>query len=232
MAEESEVMEQNPDSVVGASPHENKSDCYAAGERTWMEAGQRLRAYWLSPLLRWLTQRGITADFLTVVSGVIGFAFVPCYLSGYLWAATATLVVHVLMDGLDGPLARFQMADSSRGSFTDTFTDQAIVTAVTIAWMILNPSSFVIATGSAYLFLYALVVGMAMVRNALHVPYSWLVRPRFVVYVSIVFDAWNASSWTIPVMTVCNVLLAIKTLSGFFKLRRQLPGPAQEGRSN
>ena len=41
-----------------------------------------------------------------------------------------------------------------------------------------------------YVFLYALVVGFAMVRNALRAPYSWLFRPRFVVFAFIAVDVY------------------------------------------
>lgn len=203
----------------------SKTDCYAAGERGWMEWGQRVRAVVLGPLLVLLTRLKVMPDGVTLVAGMIGLGFVPLWLTGHPDAALGCLLLHVLLDGLDGPLARYQQVASSRGSFTDTFADQLVVTGVTIAWMVKAPSGLHIAAGSAYIFLYALVVAMAMVRNALNVPYSWLVRPRFLVYVALLGDRWWETNWTLVVLAVCDVLLAIKSASGFVRLRGRLPGP-------
>jgi phosphatidylglycerophosphate synthase len=128
------------------------------------------------------------------------------------------------LDGLDGPLARHQGVASPRGSFTDTFTDQIVVTVSTLAWMIAQPSSWNISAGALYVFLYALVVSMAMARNALAVPYSWLVRPRFFVYSAMTLDAITPGYLTLATICCCNVLLALKCATGFLALRRQLPG--------
>jgi phosphatidylglycerophosphate synthase len=146
-----------------------------------MEWYQDLRAKFLGPLLRLLTFFRINADHLTIVSLIIGLSF--CWLW---WSAPhlalLAILIHVAIDGLDGPLARFQGTASPRGSFTDTFCDQIIVAASTITLM-MQPEGFVdVLPGSIYIFVYTLVVALAMVRNALQVPYTWILRPRFIIY--------------------------------------------------
>ncbi len=200
-----------------------KSDCYSAGERGWMEYGQRLRAFWLAPLLRSMIRARITPDLVTLVAGVLGVAFLPLWLLHVRGLALVALWLHVLLDGLDGPLARAQGSASSRGSFTDTLADQLVVTTATIGWMIAAPSTAHIASGSSYIFLYGMVVAMAMVRNALYVPYSWLIRPRFFVYACLTVDTMFSIDSTLWSLCICNALLALKSISGFLALRRQLP---------
>lgn len=202
-----------------------KSDCYSAGERQWMEYGQQMRASLLKPLLSQLSHFKVTPDAVTFVAGATGLGFIPLWLLDQKIYALVCLCVHVLLDGLDGPLARYQNTASSRGSFTDTFADQLVVTGVTIAWIIADATTGNIAVGTAYVFLYAMVVAMAMVRNALSAPYSWLVRPRFFVYLAVALDFWLASNPTFYVLLICDCLLAIKCASGFLVLRSQLPGP-------
>lgn len=204
-----------------------KSDCYSAGERDWMEYGQRLRADMLGPLLVGLTRIRVSPDVITLLAGILGLLFIPLWLTAHKLAALTCLLTHVLLDGLDGPLARYQRVASSRGSFTDTFTDQLVVTGVTIAWMVESPTGLNIFAGAAYIFFYALVVCMAMVRNALEIPFSWLVRPRFFVYLAITIDYATDWTLTVVVLLICDALLAIKSTSGFFKLRQSLPGPNQ-----
>lgn len=201
------------------------NDCYSRDERAWMEFGQRGRRWLLGPLLGCLSDLGVKPDGITIFSGIMGLAFVPLWLAHQSNAALACLLAHVLLDGLDGPLARYQARASARGSFTDTFVDQLVVTLVMLAWMMTYPSNMNIATAGIYTYLYSVVVAMAMVRNSLAIPFSWLVRPRFFVFSSIALDAWMGTDWTMYVLVVCDLLLAMKLGSGFLKLRGKLPGP-------
>ena len=200
-----------------------KADCYSAGERQWMEYGQHLRARWLNPLLRLLDRWRVTPDHITIASLGFGVLFVPLWYLQFPWLAWSALMLHVILDGVDGPLARFQKVDSQRGSFTDSFCDQVIVSVVTMAMM--NDSTRIVDVwgGSLFILLYVGVLAMSMVRNALQVPYSWLVRPRFFLFAAIAAEllgCTHAVAWTI---WISNFLLAIKTVSGFFKLRERLP---------
>lgn len=106
---------------------DNKSDCYSTGERAWMEYGQNLRAYWLESMLVILTKCQISPDLITYLAGALGLSFVPLWLLGYKLLAIAMVAVQVLLDGLDGPLARFQGIASPRGSFIDTFTTIRVI---------------------------------------------------------------------------------------------------------
>jgi phosphatidylglycerophosphate synthase len=195
------------------------ADCYSVEERGWMLATQRWRGRLFAPVLVALARAGITPNSLTGLSLVCGMAFCPLWFVQR-WAACAWLVLHVLLDGLDGPLARHLGTASRRGSFTDTMSDQCVVTGVTLTLM----ADGVIGNvpGGLYVFLYALVVGFAMIRNALAAPYSWVVRPRFLVYAWLPVEmlAWpgtiNGLLW------ICNVVLAFKMLTGFVRIRERI----------
>jgi hypothetical protein len=73
-----------------------------------------------------------------------------------------------------------------------------------------------------FLFAYTLVVTFAMVRNALEVPYHWLVRPRFAIYLAIPVQIWGDWQVLAPLTIVCTALLAIKAWTGFVAIRRAL----------
>ena len=143
------------------------------------------------------------------------------------WLAFSLLFAHVIIDGLDGPLARHLGTDSWAGSFADTTCDQIVLAAATIT-MMCHPDQ-IIATlpGSIYLFLYTIVVVFSMVRNALGIPYRWLIRPRVVVY------AWSAMEMFFfggtylagsvnVVVWIANGLFLIMFVQGFFKIREKL----------
>ncbi len=204
-----------------------KGDCYSAGERSWMEYGQQLRAYWLGPFLKLMTVARITPDHLTLVSLILGLAFLPTWLVERPALAIILLWLHVAMDGLDGPLARFQNCASPRGSFTDSFCDQIVVSAVTIALM-MKPPGVSIAAGSTFLVVYVGVLAISMVRNTLQIPYSWLLRPRLIVYAMIPVQLVVTTNLLEPLMWACNCVMALKLITGFLKLRRKLSGPDED----
>jgi phosphatidylglycerophosphate synthase len=204
---------------------ETKADCYSAGERRWMEYGQRLRGKFLDPLLSKMTVCKIVPDHVTLASVIFGLLFVPMWMTGHPWWAILAVLLHVLLDGLDGPLARYQQTDSQQGSFTDSFCDQIIVSAVTITLMSGTEPLIGIWAGSLFMVLYVGVLAISMVRNALRTPYSWLVRPRFFLFAAIPIELWTIPNVVSAVVWVSNVLLALKVVSGFFRLRERLPGP-------
>lgn len=206
---------------------DEKADCYSAGERGAMIWFQRLRARALAPLLTWLDRCRVSANHLTLLSVVGGLLFVPLYLAEWNVAAFVVLALHVLLDGLDGPLARHRGDDSRSGSFTDSLADQIVLAATTAAAMSRPDHLIGVLAGLTYVFCYTLVVGFAMVRNALGIPYSWLVRPRFLVYAWLALEcfAWRGGplQGSINVfLWLLNVMLAWKVFTGFVRIQRRL----------
>lgn len=196
-----------------------KADCYSGGERATMEWTQQVRGRMLAPLLRVLAALRVTPDHLTLVSLLFGLSF--CGL--WFWSpatALAALLAHVLLDGLDGPLARHLGVASRRGSFTDTLADQVVITATTITLM--TDQVIDVAAGGVYLSVYAVVVAIAMIRNALEIPYSWLIRPRFLVYIWILIETFfwpDTINW---LLWGIDAVLIWKLLTGFANLRERL----------
>ena len=130
------------------------------------------------------------------------------------------LALHLLLDGLDGPLARHTNTASRRGSFTDSMADQLVVVASTATLMSIHVIG--ILPGSVYLVTYTLVMVFAMVRNALSIPYSWLIRPRFLVYFWFVVETYYLPGTIDYVLWLFNALLLVKIVTGFVRIRRNL----------
>ncbi len=190
-----------------------------------MEYWQSLRHRWLAPLLIAMTRLRVSADHLSILSLVLGLTFVPLWIIGFRWTALAAILLHLVIDGLDGPLARHQKNDSPRGSFTDSFCDQLVVSAIVITLMATPFASLSLVAGGIFLVLYTAVLAIAMVRNSLAIPYSWLVRPRFFLFAAIPLSMTSlplAMEWTV---WTSNLLLGLKLVSGFFQLRSRLSGP-------
>ncbi|QDT41817.1 CDP-alcohol phosphatidyltransferase [Gimesia alba] len=201
----------------------SKVSVYASGEQAMMDASQSRRHLLLLPLLKRFVKWGITANHLTGLSLLCGIGF--CFSYGMTWdqakpLAFCLLLLHVLLDGIDGPLARFQKIAGNRGSFTDTISDQLVVTFTTIT--LIHYGEATIIAGSLYLFFYTLVVTFAMIRSTLAIPYSWLVRPRFIVYAWLPVETYFLPGTLNYLLWIFILLLGWKSLTGFYKIRRKL----------
>lgn len=194
--------------------------CYSAEEGGFMRRSQELRGQLLGPFLVMLARLRITPNHLTLLSLLAGLAFCPVFLWGSRILAFGLMLAHVLLDGLDGPLARHMQRASNRGSFTDTAADQVVVAFSTLTLIHAGYASA--WPGGLYLFFYSIVVIFALVRNALAIPYSWLVRPRFVVYAWMPVEVYLWRGRLDVVLWVLAILLALKTLTGFVQIRRKM----------
>jgi len=185
-----------------------------------MRRSQELRGQLLGPLLVVLARLRITPNQLTLLSLLAGLAFCPVFLWGSRILAFGLMNAHVLLDGLDGPLARHTQRASNRGSFTDTAADQVVVAFSTLT--LIHAGYAGAWPGGLYLFFYSIVVIFALVRNALAIPYSWLVRPRFLVYAWMPVEVYLWRGSLDIVLWVLAILLALKTLTGFVQIRRKM----------
>jgi len=193
---------------------------YSAGKGGFMQRSQELRGQILRPMLVVLAKLRVTPNHLTLLSLVAGLAFCPVFLWSSEAVAFFLLLAHVALDGLDGPLARYTQRASNRGSFTDTTADQVVVAFSTLT--LIHAGYAGPWAGGLYLFFCSLIVVFALVRNAMAIPYSWLVRPRFVVYAWIPVEMYLWRGSLNVVLWVLVIVLGSKTLTGFLQIRRRM----------
>lgn len=202
------------------TPEETRTaDCYSDRDRKMMDWWAGLRARSLNPLLAVMSRAGVTADGVTLWSFVLGMAFCPMFLVNRP-VALVCLWLHVLVDGLDGPLARYRGTASPKGSFADTLCDQTVVAAST-AILILDGVVHSLA-GGLYIFVYTVVVTFAMIRNAMTVPYSFILRPRFIVYAWVIVELYLWPATLNKLLWILLVPLTWQLYRGFRTIRRKL----------
>jgi phosphatidylglycerophosphate synthase len=107
-------------------------------------------------LSRRLAPRGVTPNQMTIVSGLIGLAAAPFFLS----AAPAMQVIggllfvaHSVLDGCDGELARLTFRESRLGGLLDFFSDNlvhvAIFTCMAVGWSLAEAEPWPLILGAA-----------------------------------------------------------------------------------
>lgn len=173
----------------------------------------------LTPILECLTRCNVTANLVTLLSLLFGLAFCPLFFRSAP-AALICLLLHVLIDGLDGPLARHRGTASAGGSLSDTLADQTVVAASTATLIIAGLINGF--AGALYIFTYTLVVVFAMIRNALTVPYAVVLRPRFIVYAWLLVELYWLPGTLTTVVWILLVPLVWQTYRGFITVRNKL----------
>jgi phosphatidylglycerophosphate synthase len=107
-------------------------------------------------LSRLLAPHGVTPNQMTIVSGLIGVAAAPFFLS----AAPAIQVIggllfvaHSVLDGCDGELARLTFRESRLGGLLDFFSDNlvhvAIFTCMAVGWALAEDASWPLILGAS-----------------------------------------------------------------------------------
>ena len=78
----------------------------------------------LQPIARVLAKTGVTPTMVTVLGLAITVVGAALIANGLLWQGGLTAGLGVLLDALDGPLARYKGTSSDRGAFIDTMSDR------------------------------------------------------------------------------------------------------------
>lgn len=78
----------------------------------------------LRPIARVLAKTGVTPTMVTVLGLVITVGGAALIANGLLWQGGMIAAFGVLLDALDGPLARYKGTSSDRGAFIDTMSDR------------------------------------------------------------------------------------------------------------
>jgi phosphatidylglycerophosphate synthase len=192
---------------------------YSEDEARVLVPWQRIRQFVLAPIAALLSRLGISPNTLSYASVVfaIGFFFLASF---NFTIAFWLLVASIICDGLDGVEARLTRTNTSPGSFTDMFCDQAVV-AFSVAGMVwqgsINPVLAIL-----FVYVYTALVIFLMLHQMLQVSSHWIVRPsRMLLYAAIALDFFFS-------IDLLNILLVIYLLAfpmlvlSFWRLRKAL----------
>ncbi|HYU71402.1 MAG TPA: CDP-alcohol phosphatidyltransferase family protein [Ktedonobacteraceae bacterium] len=192
---------------------------YSDVEELVLEPWQRMRQRFLSPIAFVLARLGISADMLSFASVVLGIGFflcVPFQFTVAFWLLIASLVC----DSLDGVEARLTGTNTVRGSFTDVFCDQLVVTFTVagMAWKgLIHPALAVI-----FVSVYTSLVMFLVLHRLLRVSSFGVVRPsRMLLYAAIALYFFFHIDLLNYILLVYLVTLPLVFLS-FWRLRKAL----------
>lgn len=133
----------------------------------------------LRPLVAVLTKSGIRPDHITYFSLLL--FFIACMVvMPYPILGGILGFLYCLLDGLDGPLARYQNSQSKAGSLMDIFADQVGVIVLPILSVVYFDTNFIFA----YMFglFYIIEIFLLTILNALKINFGFVLRVKYFYY--------------------------------------------------
>jgi len=140
---------------------------------------RQLRDEKLKPILETMTRLGIDPNTITYLSMALFFLSL-LFIYDHPFVGGFFLLLHCLLDGLDGPLARYQRKESNAGSILDILNDQLgiiFLPAAAIYFFETDPIY-------AYFFglFYTLDIILVVVLNTLRVRVRFVLRVKYLYY--------------------------------------------------
>jgi phosphatidylglycerophosphate synthase len=200
-------------------PQRRFRSIYSASEGRFLYTWQRVRQKLLLPLAVGLDRLKIRPDMLSWSSVILGLGF---FLLARIRLEIAfwLLIGSVLLDTLDGVLARYRRADSNQGAFTDMFCDEAVV-ALTVGGLVwrgtINP-----VLGIFFVYVYTLLVTLLLIHQLLAISSQWIIRPsRMLLYGFVAIYFFFGKNWLDGLLWAYLITLPMLGIS-YWRIRQRL----------
>jgi len=202
------------------------ADSYSSFERRFLRPARDylLRVY--SPVVRLLAHLGLSPNIVSLTAPLLGGLFIYVVprnpqLAFFIW------LLSMLVDGVDGALARYTGRSSDFGALVDQFADHTRETLIIVGLTLAGALSPL--WGSLYPFVYTALNVMLFLGNCYHAPVPLALKSWLILYPAIMlYLLWghNYLNWATG---LCVVLMAITIVQGLFLLSRAMGRAAEDG---
>lgn len=221
-----------PDAAASPPPQPDRPDNWLDGEWNYFAAQERplqhrFRA-WRDQLLTKVVDKCLAWHLNADAVSAIGFGMLLPFglltLGANFWGsqvlAGLCLLLHVFLDGLDGPVARRLGTANRVGAFTDMCLDHIgfLVVAVVLAAAGLVHG----AAATAYASSYTLAIVLVVLLNLLQKPLWFMVRTKYAFYAVYFLYILGGPNWMTYAALGFAGLHTIFVLIGFLAVRRAL----------
>jgi len=177
------------------------------------------RTKWLNPLARSIAKMGITADMVSILGFVMVFGFVY-FVERNPYAAMVLLLLHVMIDGLDGPVARVTGKAGNRGALLDIMCDHTGIVAATAGLVYYGLVNGVV--GLAYIYIYTIMIVFTIVRNVMRISPKIVVRTKYYIYILFAVYVFTGMNYLDGAMLLFSAIMLVSVLNDFFAIRKKL----------
>jgi phosphatidylglycerophosphate synthase len=190
---------------------------YSTAEMKAMVEFNKIKIFFLHPIVKLLDKIGVTPNMISLFSAIVvisAFAFSYVFLNPIYFVVG--IWTHMIMDALDGTLARYQNKTSSNGAIIDSLCDHfGIILACLFSYL------FVIADGFnilAFAILYSILIGLIFYLLKNKSSFFFIIRPRLYLYTTITIDVFCLTHITDYIVLISSIIILVEIIIGFKKI--------------
>ena len=135
---------------------------------------QKIRQKLFSPIIIFLSKRKVSANLISVLKIPLGILYV-LLIEKYLIFALSLLIIAIILDLFDGPLARYNNTASDRGKFVDVFCDYIIHACFMFGLIIIGAGSLKLLTYN--IIIIPIIYLLAILHKNENKTSNWLISP-------------------------------------------------------
>jgi len=196
----------------------NANSFYGNFEMGFLLKVHKIKEKVFLPLIKVLTFCKINAHIISFISAlvtIITFYYSielmnPLYFVLGIW-------IHMILDGIDGTLARYQKKDSTTGALIDVIGDQFGITLMCFFAYFFNYVNVINISVFFVLYLIVLLISLYLMFNKAR--YEIVIRPRIFFYIAVTWDFFIFINLTEVVVFISNIFLLASVLIGLFHLK-------------
>lgn len=180
---------------------------------------QGVRDRFFAPVCGVLTKVGVKPDHLSFLNLLLLVPFV--FFAGlYPLISVVMLLVSLVLDSIDGCLARYQKINSAKGALLDIAVDHAFLFGVVLTLIYSQTVSGF--WGAAYGLNYLLLVGLILAMRALKLQVFPVVRSKYYLYAFWIFFVFTGVNYLDIFLVFFTIYMFLTNLFLFYKLRCSL----------
>lgn len=203
--------------MVASGPQSPIVDSYSLLERRILFPGRELLGrYFFRPIVLVLAQLGVSPNGVSALQIPLGLLFVWT-VEPYPRLAFLLMVAAIVLDGLDGALARHSGRTSDFGALWDQFCDHTreILVVAGLAWA--GAASPLWAT--LYAFVYPTFNLTLALANRHGTPLPWAIKSYLTLYPFIFLYLWWGIDWLDVGLILSITAMGLVIAQGLYRLR-------------
>jgi len=194
-------------------------DCYSSFERRFLALGRQLILAALKPIVIPLATLGISPNMVSLSQLIVG-GVITLIVDDHPRAAFSLFIFAILLDGLDGSLARYTGRCSRFGAILDGLCDhvrEILMVAALARTGTLDPFR-----AALYAFVYPAFNLTLFLCNYHQTPLPLALKSYLVVYPALFLHLWWGINWLDEAVALSTALMGIVIAQGLMHLWRAL----------
>lgn len=200
--------------------HKLHLSTFSQAEDSIYQRFQRMRDRFFKPVCAFLSKIGLKADHLSYFNLVLVVPF-AYFLNKSPFISFGALVLSVIVDSLDGCLARYQKDENNAGALLDIAADHFVLFSFVL--VLIYAKTIDGFWGAAYAVNYLLMITLVLGMRSLNLHVFPIVRSKYYLYLLWALFIFTGLSYMDIFLVFFSIYMFLTNLFLFHNLRCSLP---------